>query len=1360
MSRLGDVRPLPVPRRRGVALAGARLRSLVLMTLLLSPALLVSAQTTPTTPNATPLIEVNRHDVLEGSNVSIRATNFAAGDVVEVRCVACPDPAYTAPAERLLVFPGDFGTDARRLTQPRWNDTWKVTLLGPGGVPKTPRASGHPCTQNGLTQAETCVGTFFNSTIIDLWRFDDREIEPGDRIVISTSGYTVQNLPVTIRVTKTNATSPSREDTVYTFPNEEFKDTYPRDGTVRFAFRFSTKLAQRLSCPQDPFERCRDFHVRISGGGKPDESYTFYVRPANIRTHVLSEPTNDVETGGGDAENVPTKINRTLTARAAFQLVYRSGFEFDTFIDYGYGKGPKFQVEVVTGDAAINQRIVSNGTARWSDEHFGWVVNWTIPRDTDTQESNNFPLRYRFVLPAQKDPYQNDILRHEFNLFEVVRYDIPFDYRVAPVIVERTQKATWSVNLSYADGKPFTSSDNETPLRVCFFPRSELRSQFPCFGRPTVEGTYIGNGRWRFQTSWLIDEPRVTRDWVLAPAWTESDPVRDEFGNRVLPGPITMFNMSVAKPRVSIVTAVGEEKREGPRPLERGDVVNVVARILYPDGTTPFNRTRNVDGRELQVVISKKNSIGDVVGVHLLNLTNPDDRETWVGSFELGRTPESAPAGLWEFKTTVRDRFDPANLNVSVLQRRVVPASILAATTRDPPAVADIGKTVVYRFKLAYRDGTPVTGGTPGVTIRADVRPASSLPGILEPGAPVHTIAPTWDDFSGEWVAEWTIGRQLPLAKYVIVPSGSDGHGNVVRSDVTSRAVQLVTQTFTRAVLTQPQLQVPRGDAVVVVFEGRDGDLGPTGEGKPVVQVQRFDVRSQRWIPERLDVRAADEPGEEHTGIWNTTLATQAGTYRFQLLGKDESFAFINATSRSFVLQTVRITREAVVNGTNVTKGDTVFAAIERKEGDTGTDAYVVQDGKRFATIGARKTLSDRITVEWVVPFTFPTGAFTIVIEARDRSNNSAAGEVGPFFVSSSEIRSETLVDPVRIVQRGASASWSFRSFYPSGTKLDGRSGMPDVTVYNASGPVASAQVKSDGPNYVATWDVPRGAAALDHWFETGGRDSFGNDFRPLTSDRFRVEPGTFGRTIKVLPPAANPRNVLTGFQVLTDPADKELEGSVVKLRADSAQSALNNFVGQTVAKARVELGGEGEYWSTTWMPPKDAPLGWYRLRLIGSDVHGNRIDQWSGAFQLTPSQLPIFIAPSQVPRKIAPGQPFTVPFQVTYPDRTPVPVQGARVSAQMLKDDIPIPPEAIVTANGTLWSATWDTPETLAQGRYRMVIGGFDALGNIILRGGTSPVEYAPTNLEKLLGIPSAGVLGALAAVAVAMLVFGRRRR
>lgn len=1346
MGRRKDPSTLPVPRRRGGALAGAHLQSIVLLTLLLSPGLLasVSAQTpdTPPTPDPRPLVELNRYDVLEGSNVSIRLTNFARTDVVEVKCVSCSDPAYTAPAQRILVFPDDFGEQARNLRQPRWIDAWTVTLLGPGGVPKTPRS------------ADPSVGVVFNSTIVDLFRFPDRQVEPGDRIVIKSSGYTgpQRDLPVTIKITKTNASSSSREDVVYTFPNDEFRDTMPHDGTVSYAFRFNPRLARALDCGQDPFMRCREFKVRVSGAGKAEEVVSFVVRPARLRTVVEAEPTTDNAT--------MAQVNRTLTVHSAFKLVYRSGFEFATFLDYGFGKGPKYEVERVTGDPAVGKRSVYNGTARWSDDAFGWVMNWTIPRDADTQESDGLPIRYRFVVVQQKDPYKNDIPRRELNLFEVVRYDIPFALRDAPVVVERTQKAVWIANLTYADGRPFTSADNQSQLRACFFPKSETRPQVPCLNRPTVEGKHSTGPTWRFETSWNIDEPRVGQDWVMAPAWTASNPVTDREGNRVLPGPVGMFNLSVAKPRIDITTAVGEEKRVGGRPLERGDVVNVVERILYPDGTTPFNRTRNVDGRELQLFISKKNSVGDVVGVQVLNLTNPDNRETWIGSFELGRTPEAAPAGLWEFKTVATDKQVPPNTAVSIVQRRVVPAAILAATTQEPPAVVDIGKVVKYAFKLAYRDGTPVTGGTPGVTIRAEVRPVSALPGILEPGPPVETLAPTWDDFRQEWVAQWAVGRQLPLAKYVIVPSGSDGHGNVVRSDVTSRTVQLVTQTFTRAVLTQPQAQVPRGDPVVVVFEGREGDIGLDGTGKPVIVVQRYDGKSQMWIPERLDVRAADEPGEEHTGIWNTTLATQAGTYRFFLLGKDESFAIINATSRPFVLQTVVVSRAAVVNGTNVTKGQSIFAAIEREEGDSATDAYVVYEGKRFTTIGARRAERDNISVQWTVPFTFPTGAFTVVIEARDRSNNSAFGEVGPFFVSSSEIRSETLIDPVRIVERGSLASWSFRSFYPSGSKLDGRSGMPDVTVYNASGPVARASVKSDGPNYLATWEVPRSADDVDHWFVLGGRDSFGNDFIGAESDRFRVEPGTFGRTIRILPPASNPRNVLTGFQILTDPDDKEIEGSVVKLRADSAQAALNNFIGQPVAKAAIELSPDGSYWTASWLPEKDAPLGWYRFRIVGSDRFGNSLDQWSGAFQITPSQLPIFIRPADAPRSITPGQPFTVPFTVTYPDRTPVEFRGSRVVAQILKDDVPVPPEAVVTANGTLWSATWDTPETLDQGRYRFVISGFDALGNIVLRGGTSPVEYAPTNWEKLLGVPGPGALGALLAVGLAVLVFGRRRR
>ena len=1306
-----------------------RLRRAVLLALVLTvPALVVepsAAQDTPETPSEVPRVIANRFDVLEGDGFQIFASGFALGDKVKVQCQLCPDPVvYMANANYALAFPDDFGPEAIAKREPRWNATYKIELMRAGAV------------RYPLPSAEWNV----NATTVDLWKFPEPEVEPNDRIRIQSSGYTLQSAQgaVRIKLTRENKTFPTRRDTIFEWP-----PLTPVNGTVAATFRFSYNMAALVRCPEDPIERCRMLRVEISGGGKNTEIYNFAARPAQI------VPKPDDEPSPGD---VPGQYNRTLTVRATFQLPYRSGFEFLTFLDYGFNRGPRYHVERILADTKVNVSVVHSGQAKWSDDSFGWAINWTIPRDAPLKDpQTGVPYQYRFVVPKQEDPYRNDILRHDFNPFIVTAYVIPLAFEEAPVVVQRTEKAVWKLSLRYADGKPFTAADNNTQLRFCVFPKSEARPNLPCLNRPTIELRHTGKDLWAVTNQWPIDEPRVVQDWAIAASWNGASNVGDKHGNTVNGGEM-LYNLSVAKPRIALLTDVGGERREGQRPFERGDLVKVVAKIVYPDGKTPFNRTRNAEGSTLPMFVVQKNSLGDVVSIRTVNLSNPDNTETWVGQFQVGKTAEEAPTGRWDLKFDVKDKVRTPNVNATQLVRNVVAASILVTTSREPPLTARIGDTVQYRFRLNYRDAREVTGESIGFSVRAEVRPWKDG----KAGSPIETLAPVWDPVRRDWFVDWSIPRHLLLQQYIMVPSGSDLSGNPVRGDVHSRPVLLTTETLQRGIITQPPLRVPRGEKITAIFDGRDGDVGVDGKGKPAIQVQRFDASAQKWFVEYLNVRAGNEPGIEHVALWNTTLQTHAGTYRFVLVGKDAQFAFIEAASREFILQTIKVSRESLSNGTHVLKGGKITAVVERKPGDTIQEAYVVQDGKRFETIANRRAETDRAIAEWTVPFTFPTGAFTVVIKMFDRNQNEAYGEVGPFFVSGATIRSDAVVDPVRIVARGAEADWRFRSFYPSGQKLTGPNGFPEVTVFNATGPVARAKVGTDGPNYVVKWEVPKDGGLVDHWFEVGGKDGYGNDFLTIRSDAFRVEPGVIGRIISLLPPPYNPRDVLTGFRVYTDPDDKVLEYVIVKLRADDATGALNNFQGQVVARGDVKPNEDGTQWFAEWRPAKDTPLGWYRFRIQGADLYGNRIEQYSGAFQITPSQLAVeFFSQS---REMVPGEAFEATFRVRYPDQSLLDDKRGRVTAQMARDGVPVAPEPTTAWDGNRWTAIWETPDPLDHGKYVLIISGFDLLGNTVIRTGTSSIDYAPSNLEKLLGVPAPGLPMALLAIAALALAFRRR--
>lgn len=1330
-----------LPSVRARTSSARRLVPTLLVALTLAPGLLPAGTAQSSIPGGSSTIRFDHEpaEYLEGEKVVI-TLGVDPGLTARIRCLTCPDKdkAYEAPTQGQLIFPDDFGADATTERQPKWNDTWIVELV----LGET------------IVQERT-----FNVWAANLFAFPDRAPRPSNLILVQVAGYTPGDMvQLVLRHRKGDGTLEVRfaADAAVNFL-----------GRASYYWRVPLDEAQRVACPLRPKGFCEHYELSVKGPGKVDELMKFKIKPATL----------DVRIHSGDATQGTTTLDRTTNVTVN--------------LDIKYPEGPRLAQEHVTGprspdgtllvrverreseNAGVEPVVVANVSAFFDDARDLWIARWTIPRDESTDVSRT----YSFVLAEQKDRWGNVVPEEHLNEFKVQAATLTPTIVLLPREVERTAEVKVVLSFKYHDGSSFTPNDTQEGDLPdgCFLPDDPGPNTCQNGGM-AARVRYWEGPKWNFTGRYPVDYADLSRHQFRYEGGVVQG--QDKYGNRFQTINSALFDVIAASIRINLTTVVGSELRTEERGFDRGDVVAVTANLTYPDGSA-FNTTMNENSQPiLRVLVTKLGEDGGIAGEEDLNLTNTERQSSfWHGTLRVSRDASLAPIGRWRFTFHVRDNVTPPNGNDTDFHRAVNPAEIAVVPTKEPPRTVPIGSLVTWKFQLVYEDGAYVTSSEVGTSITVRAERASGP----RAGSPVSgPLLPTYDPARKEWTVEWEVPRVLFSGSYAFKPFGEDRHGNVLDRDATSRTFATFTDATVRAVLTEPPTRVERGSSMIVVFDGRDGDVAPTGFPRtaPVIELQRFDPFEQKWVVERRDVRARGEGDGDHIGRLNTTISTTLGLYRFHLRGRDASFNVVNGTTETFNLVPTNVSRPLLVPPPErVAKGQYVLWAIEREAGDQIGGTTVLFNGRPagqnllggLAIAGPISQVSeDRWNFTWRVPYASETGNYSFTLRGFDAFQNNLLVDVPPVSAEPSILSGRVIGHPEKLVGRGSEARFLFAITYPNGDFFASRT-QPRVLVVNETGLVATAGVESTGLAFQAAW-TPSDTAPLDtFWFEVTGQDASGNVFPALRSDTFRIEPGESERAFVRQPKLSYQRLDTVTAEL---PARSGDGFAAFTLQYIGDQSLITDALvggegGTTVANLEHRLDASLGRYVVAWRTDRDERLGVYRIQFSGQDEFGNEVTARSEPFALQPTFLKAAIDP--IPEDaFGPGKRIVFDFDLNYQTLSPRPADPAATQPEAVilweSRAVAQRPEIAFDPTTQRWTATWDAPEDLPNGQYALVISGQDEAGNEI-RATPSQVmrQDTPvvTSFKRVLGIPDVSApLGLVAVALVALALGGLSRR
>ncbi len=1286
-------------------------------------------------------------DYLEGEPVTI---SFHAGIdpfiyEVRVRCLTCPDKGTTfkAPANPETVFPQDFGDDAKKQRQPRWNDTWEVALATGGQVAHTRN---------------------FHVWVLDAYKFPRDEPYPTGTLNFVATGFDPNDLvQFTIRHRRADGF----------FENVAVADSpTTREGRASFFWMIDKSETAKFSCPPRPAGYCQIYEVVVQGPGKDTERVRFRMVPAHFRWLVAQ---------GDGALGVPAVLQRSTNVTVDVDLRYPNNHAVTPFhltTTRNPEGGLKLHVEKYVGDDAYESPVVvANLSARYV-EGYTWRANWSIPRDTEPRVDH----RYRFAIVEQKDRYGNVVDYGPVNNFTVTTALLAPRFHDVPDAVERLDEAKVVLALRYHDNRSLEPGDNATALRACFLPDNPGVASCST-GAFAATPAYWKDGLWNFTYRFPRDYPDLSGHRFLF----EGSPVyhEDRWGNRFRDAMSEVFAVVPAKPRVNLTTAVAGEARNATAGWERGDRVAITARITYPDGS-PFNRTVNWNQSDVMTVhVTKIARGGTLAGDLVLNVTNTDGvGPDWHGAYTVPKDAAIAPAGPWELLFRVRDNLSQPNENTTRFVRNVHPTSIKIIPTKEPPPKVPIGTTIQYRFRLVYADGSSAKANDVGTTMTVVVVRTT---GRFAGAAVSATLVPAYDPERDDWGVEWDVPRALFLGTFAFKPRGFDRHDNRVDPKAQSRAFATFTDSTTRGVLTEPPTTVERGQSVVVVFDGRDGDVSFAGfPGTfPAIELQRYDGAA--WVTERRNVRVPGEGDGDHVGRFNTTIATSLGLYRFALRGRDFSFNVINGTTEWFTIVPTNVTRSLLVPPPErVGKGQFIEWTLEREAGDTVTEAKVFYEGRPLDAavnlVGGLggggvsppiySAAADRFNFSWRVPYALDTGTYTFATRGKDAYGNGIVVDVPPVKAEPSVLSGQVLGNPERLQKRGTPVRMLFAVTYPNGDFFQSQ-GRPTVVVVNSTGVVGEANVAASGLVYEARWTPPFDAGLDEYWFDVSGQDRTGNVFPALRSGTFRLAPGTqTTRNFEKQPPLTVNRLTDLRLQMAQRPEDVFVAFTLgyVSDASQITQALIERREATPVASLEHAVSG-GKY-VVRWSPDRDEKAGIYVVEFSGLDSYGNEFKGRSEPFTVKETNIKPVIDPLP-DGEFGPAKTVVWTFRLSWALANPPQMDnlGMQPAGTILyrapggsREDRPLAQRPDVSFDPEIgkWVAEWAAPEYLPDGEYVLLVQGQDDAGNPFLADRASPQKIetpAVSSLFRLANIPAPGPLAAIVALAIAVAIAARDR-
>lgn len=1240
-------------------------------------------------------VEVFPPHVMEGEAFHVNVTAPGLGEPqgvqVHVGCGSCGGGWTSAPL-----------TQWKQVTPGQWRKTLTFPGSAFGGSSGQPKwAQNYTASVVGSTTAKV------NATVhlLDDWKQPNGTFQTTGavRFQVAAPGGELAN--ITLRKWNKNGGLPTVAQL----------RVAAGEGKAVIDWRIPKEHAADMNCP--PAGKCRNYTVEVQVAGRTERA-EFQAWPAVLESEVhylLEGPPGQglVPLGPG-----PIAFNRTENVTVALDLQYHNGARLQpsdrTLAGNASLNGTlKLAVERVTVATAPdgNQTVTGIDRVQWLYAAWtpqGWRARWNIPRNlTVTQLGADNP-QYRVRLVAQEDRFTNDIPDTNGSAFRVYPLVLQPVLRKSPGgEVERLTNATAVFELRYADGAPFTNTTNRSAMRARLVDDE---------GDAVHEAalTYKGSG------AWAADFRPGIKFRPLGFYKLRLEEGQDADGNEVARTDTEFFEMVPARPRVELRTSVGFEDRNETRGFARGESVAILATIRYADGS-PYNRSRLPEGDAVTLTITRVDEGGVEHGSEAIALKALDEEGHWMGNYPIRELDADNPLGPWRWSFHVEDAESPPNVNDTSFVRWVRGAPIRVELLRPPEPLVRAGDVVTLRFLARYTNGTVLHEAYAASGISVQVHPW--VQGQAQPA--VARLFPVWQEERGDWLAVWMTDRSTLVGDYVFTIQGLDVFGNLLQAH-TTRPVTVFVDKLQRQVLREPPEEARRGEVVMVVFDGAEGDLGEPGLEAPRIEVQKWNPVRAAWEKELTDVRLNDSDGPDHVGRFPTGSATSLGLYRFALLGRNDQHAAVHAFSRAFKVLPIEVER-AWVGGLDATmqplvKGTELRLQLAREDGDLVENVGIFRLGDRVAN-GTALMRPGRFDVLWRTAFTVPDGAYDLVVRGRDVHNNSFSSAPLRIELTGVELQAKVPAPPAAALQRAQRLELRALIQYPDSTHA--KTGSFTARFLLGDELFETRELVQNRSAWLLNWTPPAKAPLGRYRVLLSGDDGLGNRVTEQEAFTFQLAEGILKRSFSFQRNIAN-RTETVLWVLPADGNDTHMR-FVLRDDAGARREAAHN------------LTPSGDY-VVRWKPAKDEKLTRYTLEAQGEDSAGNAILAESRSLLLRPAQVGLVFL-EQPERSLKPGETGRWVFQLLYSDGTPVPATESNAPLiGMLgpNNKLTEPRPALEAAGPDRWLATWTPVANVHSSIHTLVVGGQDQHGNPVQPGAKSRnFDIDEGFVKEVLGVP-----------------------
>lgn len=1164
----------------------------------------------------------------------------------------------------------------------------------------------------------------------------------GEALLVATSGHAA-GTDITVQIVDEN-----RNEIVYENTRESSGPSIPYDFVWRPPLDYPLGVGDST-----------ELEVRVNPNPGALQTETVELRPGMARPTVFFEPGRNQPVDFERTESVLFEIHYRFDGRPPGCNRVPTTFKA-SLTDEQVGDSVGGIVNKITDTGVGTTKTTTDSTQAAFFESISRVAfNYTIPRDAEatgpgtTEDDQGHPT-YEIELPETELEDGNLLEGVNSENYTVSPYTITPEFVELQEDVERLETARTVVNLTYADGSPFTPNDTDQPVRINFGPEDEDSDV------EELELEHQGAGRWTasFELS-FNHTPLGEYTWRVLN--TQDNHGRDDRRNEIERTVSRTVEVVGARPIIDFQTHAGGERVNG---TERTRTVHVTLNAEYKNGV-PLTED-NVDEQTggIQLNVHKRNEFGRTVASDSFVMTPVDSQGNWVRSFKIGRTAGQAPAGNWSLEVVASDDRDPPNVNRTRFGFEVEPAELRIGPRTQPPPLVDESESVVeYEFRITYPDGSLLTerlvdderGGD------IDVR-LERIQGVGQQPA----VERTFDPRSRQGGTVWGVtidSDKIVSGNHYFNVSGRDIHGNTIGPQASSLFTVVFNGEFRNSTTPVcPQLgpsercEVSRGENVISIFPGSDGDTGFESD-RPTISVLRKVPGEARWLTHRADVylspeefqnRTDQDVGNNHAGLFETGESTPQGRYQLFVQGRAQDDTGFIGFSQPFNVTPITVDRDILQDLPDTSpKQEPLTALIESNEGDV-VDLAVAHAGSVSSRAIRVTPTTEGTFVEWTPDRTTPTGPARIQLEGRDVFGNPFEVTLGPVDLQPLDIDVSIASPPDPQAPRGLVTSMVAEMTYEDGSTFRPVHGEPEVAIRDATGErVDTGDARFTQGRWTLTWRPAPDLATGRYVMEVTGRDGAGNRIETVESRPIEVIEG------RVL------------GDVLEEPSDVR-RGGLARTTFDFATGieAINVTVttGTTVlgpADIRVDEGTVNATFATT----RTTELVEARFRVDGRDAHGNDLAGETQSFQIDPMLLNVRFV-RQPPNQIPAEDTVVADFVVEYPDGSRMAPSDGQPLVGLFSGGNPqgtIEDVRPREDNPTIWRISWEPPDDIQTGvPFNFGVSAIDRDQNEAPPVSSNGFLVTNAVVPDYLPTPGPGLPGALAAALAATGLAARAAR